>query len=95
MYALYNSESNEYIGVEHGSDECNMPWQSLVEYSTLDDYQPFMFVVKDINEAKDILNSAKIHYNGSVPIGSSLGEFSCEVPDISNYKIVKISHEGI
>lgn len=72
-----------------------MPFQSLVEYSILDDFQPFLLVVKDKKVLERFIEIANIHYDGNVPTGAAIIEYECEVPDISNYKIVKISHEGI
>lgn len=92
MYTLYNAEKDEYIGVEHGCDECNMPFQSLVEYSTLDDDQPFLLVVKDRKVLDYFIRIANEHYNGNVPIGAAMVDYDCDVPDIGSYQVVALRH---
>lgn len=90
MFAMYHPDENEYVGVEITHDECNGPHHILTPYSDLESDAPYLFATKTREEAQSILDIAQNHYQGEIPVGACIIDYSCAIPNLASYVVVEM-----
>lgn len=88
IYALYNSENDSYVGqdfveFQEYSETILRPVDSSNLYRTV-------FCTSDRNHLEALLKTAEIVYNWNC-YEKALIDYYCEIPDLSSYKVVKLT----